>query len=637
MTHSLMLSVKGVTAVIALLLVAWWTYAIVGMQLFKGLLYSCSDPDFPEGAYRYGVYNSATEEWSSPPCSGTWVDPDTGLEETRDYEWSRGYFHFDNLFAAMWSLWLFMSMEDWVDLMWSIVDATKIDYQPKTNNNLWGFLFFFFGITIFGFYLINLSVGVIADTYVEISTRNQQGMEMQEDAYIFQETLKALREVSPIILPPYPQNPVRKLCYKVAFSKTFEWIVMGCLVVLAFVMSTAHYDQSDSFTTFQEEAEEVFTWLFTVEAIIKIIANTPLVYFSDGVYIFDFFVTVICVFDSILFDYILECGDSSSPLISFLRGLRVLRLFSLCLRIEGTRQVIKVATYPSKTLAIVFYIISVSIIIAASIGVACFHTYEFSDLYTMHYQNFTSLKSAIQLLYIVSTGEMWVDYMDNLQDMGAPAFGTGLYFFVFLIIEQFLLVNLFVVIVVNTYDILKERGRLEKQIQAFRLAYSKFDPQADKGVTKRHEIFEMLSTIPRPLGLSHPKPSPYVMIQWKTDFILKEKDYTGKFDKLILNFYALSLADLSLEGDEYTTRRIMLRAYSVSIIYRQLRRYVRRRRMMKRKTNMQASIQKGIAALLSTRNSKASEEASKGTLWDDDNKGTGSKHKKSPGRLSFEL
>lgn len=46
-----------------------------------------SDPDFPAKASRYGAYDSEADEWSSPPCTGEWVDPDTGEQEQRDFEW----------------------------------------------------------------------------------------------------------------------------------------------------------------------------------------------------------------------------------------------------------------------------------------------------------------------------------------------------------------------------------------------------------------------------------------------------------------------------------------------------------------------------------------------------------------------
>ena len=46
-----------------------------------------SDPSFPEKMSRYGEYDSDAGVWISAPCSGDWINPETGLQETRDYEW----------------------------------------------------------------------------------------------------------------------------------------------------------------------------------------------------------------------------------------------------------------------------------------------------------------------------------------------------------------------------------------------------------------------------------------------------------------------------------------------------------------------------------------------------------------------
>lgn len=46
-----------------------------------------SDPNFPAAASRYGTFDSETDEWSSPPCTGEWVNPETGEQELRDFEW----------------------------------------------------------------------------------------------------------------------------------------------------------------------------------------------------------------------------------------------------------------------------------------------------------------------------------------------------------------------------------------------------------------------------------------------------------------------------------------------------------------------------------------------------------------------
>eukprot|EP00638_Chattonella_subsalsa_P004604 CAMPEP_0117770574 /NCGR_PEP_ID=MMETSP0947-20121206/23904_1 /TAXON_ID=44440 /ORGANISM="Chattonella subsalsa, Strain CCMP2191" /LENGTH=1695 /DNA_ID=CAMNT_0005595677 /DNA_START=234 /DNA_END=5321 /DNA_ORIENTATION=- len=565
MIKSLSASIKGVSSVLILLILAWFIYAVVGVHLFRGLIYSCSDPDFPEGAYRHGKFD-ANGTWISPPCSGTWVNPATGEEEYRDYEWKRDYFHFDNVFAAMWTLWLFMVLENWTDVLWNVVDGYKIDHQPVTNYNLWRFLYFFIGLMLFGFYLINLSVGVIADTYVRISTENEEHMEMTEEDYMVYEDFEALKRVRPLVLPKVPQNKVSKIFYKIATSPKFEALVTGLLFLVAGVMATYHDGQSDALSEFQSTAEQVFTYLFVVEAADHDTGH----YFTSARFLFDFFVTAVCVFDTVFLTYLLDCSGNSSAYISMLRGLRVLRLFRLCLLIEGTKKVLRVAMYPLQTLLCILYIIGISIIVFGQTGVALFSGYHI-DEYDMDYQNFEKLQYAIQLLYICSTGEMWVDYKSYMSDAGMNLYVTDIYFLIFIIFQQFLLVNLFVVIVCHTYDILKQQ-KLEDNKNDFVQLYAQFDPQAKTGL-KRHEVFQMLATLGRPLGLG--KNASFVALQWRVDLIMHQQD-EGNLQRLLLACYGLTIYDPSIEMGNRTCALCLLRAKSVCKIYRFLSTSIRR-------------------------------------------------------------
>ncbi|CAM9617209.1 unnamed protein product, partial [Heterosigma akashiwo] len=69
-------------------------------------MHSSRTGTFPAGGYRYGEQlDNGT--WTVPPCSGTWLNPDTGLNETREYEWDNpSILHFDSFGYAMLSSWV---------------------------------------------------------------------------------------------------------------------------------------------------------------------------------------------------------------------------------------------------------------------------------------------------------------------------------------------------------------------------------------------------------------------------------------------------------------------------------------------------------------------------------------------------
>lgn len=58
-----------------------------------------------------------------------------------------------------------MSIVSWNARMLLAIDATMIDHQPKTENNMWWSLYFVIFMIIFVFFLLNLFVGVVVSTF----------------------------------------------------------------------------------------------------------------------------------------------------------------------------------------------------------------------------------------------------------------------------------------------------------------------------------------------------------------------------------------------------------------------------------------------------------------------------------------
>ena len=53
--NALFLSLESMKDIFLILIFVWILFAMLGVQLFKGRLYTCSDPDFPADTSRYGV------------------------------------------------------------------------------------------------------------------------------------------------------------------------------------------------------------------------------------------------------------------------------------------------------------------------------------------------------------------------------------------------------------------------------------------------------------------------------------------------------------------------------------------------------------------------------------------------------
>ena len=105
-------------------------------------------------------------------------------------------------------------------------------------------------------------------------------------------------------------------------STVFENIIMLLIILNTLGLAVIHYDQPDMMTDVLTVCERVFTGVFLLEAVLKIIGLGS-DYFRDTANVFDFFVTVLsCVS---LFDF---SGGGFSALRSLraFRGLRVARV-----------------------------------------------------------------------------------------------------------------------------------------------------------------------------------------------------------------------------------------------------------------------------------------------------------------------
>lgn len=93
-------SVKACGMLLSMIALISFGYSIIGMNLFSGVFSSCTDPDFQAKWYRYGS-EQADGTWTYPPCSGSWVNPETGEEELRDFSWASPTYSFDNIGISM--------------------------------------------------------------------------------------------------------------------------------------------------------------------------------------------------------------------------------------------------------------------------------------------------------------------------------------------------------------------------------------------------------------------------------------------------------------------------------------------------------------------------------------------------------
>ncbi|CAM9379945.1 unnamed protein product, partial [Ectocarpus sp. 13 AM-2016] len=135
----------------------------------------------------------------------------------------------------------------------------------------------------------------------------------------------------------------------------------------------------------------------------------------------------------------------------------------------------------------------------ANIGVALFSDVEIEKTTINLYQDFSSVWHAMELLFIVATGEAWAEYASKVAEKADQPDVVVFGFFV--TIMQFILTNLFIMVIVETFETLNamERQDLEDAIPCFQETWTTFDPKGSGKLPPKH-LFTFLLELQKPLG-----------------------------------------------------------------------------------------------------------------------------------------
>lgn len=120
-------------------------FAILFTTFFKGLFYSCDMTHIPEA-----LQGNIADKFNCLDYGGDWIRTDQ---------------HFDNVGAAMITLFNIMTTEGWIGVMYNGVDTTKIDMMPLADNNPGYAIVFFFFMFVGSLFILNMFVGVTINVF----------------------------------------------------------------------------------------------------------------------------------------------------------------------------------------------------------------------------------------------------------------------------------------------------------------------------------------------------------------------------------------------------------------------------------------------------------------------------------------
>ncbi|XP_048713825.1 voltage-dependent L-type calcium channel subunit alpha-1D isoform X9 [Caretta caretta] len=487
-------------------------FACIGVQLFKGKFYRCTD-----------------EAKQNPEdCRGIFIvykDGDVDNPMVRERVWQNSDFNFDNVLSAMMALFTVSTFEGWPALLYKAIDSNAENIGPVYNYRVEISIFFIIYIIIIAFFMMNIFVGFVIVTFQEQGEQEYKNCELDKNQRQCVEYALKARPLRRYI----PKNPYQYKFWYMVNSTGFEYIMFVLIMLNTLCLAMQHYGQSKLFNDAMDILNMVFTGVFTVEMVLKLIAFKPKHYFTDAWNTFDALIVVGSIVDiaitevnpkpteTVTTDESGNSEDSARISITFFRLFRVMRLVKLLSRGEGIRTLLWTFIKSFQALPYVALLIAMLFFIYAVIGMQVFGKVAMRDNNQINRNNnFQTFPQAVLLLFRCATGEAWQEIMlaclpgkrcDPESDYSpGEEFTCGsnfaiIYFISFYMLCAFLIINLFVAVIMDNFDYLTRDWSIlgPHHLDEFKRIWSEYDPEA-KGRIKHLDVVTLLRRIQPPLG-----------------------------------------------------------------------------------------------------------------------------------------
>ncbi|XP_047423804.1 voltage-dependent T-type calcium channel subunit alpha-1H-like [Mugil cephalus] len=420
--ETLIMSAKPLGNIVLSCCVFLLFFGILGVQLFKGRFNYC------EGEDTSNITNKSD-------CLAA------------NYHWARKTYNFDSLPQALLTLFVMYSKDGWVNIMYDGLDAVGVDQEPVKNYNTW-MLLYFIPFMILSFFLLDMFIGVLVETYHQCRQEQRQGNQELEE-----EGLQSQHQEQEQVPYYTSYSTIRRAIHRLCTSRLLDLFTNFIIVLNVFILACEHYNQPEYVGRMTDYALYVYILIFILELLLKIVGLGFKRFLKCRWNQLDF-VIVLCSIISI-----------TAPINpSILRVCRLLRLA----QVVKTTKIRTLCLTISKTLTQVGNICLLFLFcffIFAALGVELFGKLECSPEYPclgLHrYSTFRNFGLSMLTLYKVSTGDNWSGILKDTMrtcrpgDDGCLSFlfwVSPLYFLVFVTMAQFVLVNLVVAIIMEALD-----------------------------------------------------------------------------------------------------------------------------------------------------------------------------------------
>uniref|UniRef100_A0A8C0ALH6 Voltage-dependent N-type calcium channel subunit alpha n=1 Tax=Bos mutus grunniens TaxID=30521 RepID=A0A8C0ALH6_BOSMU len=539
-------SLKNVLNILIVYMLFMFIFAVIAVQLFKGKFFYCTDES----------------KELERDCRGQYLDYEKEEVEAQPRQWKKYDFHYDNVLWALLTLFTVSTGEGWPMVLKHSVDATYEEQGPSPGFRMELSIFYVVYFVVFPFFFVNIFVALIIITFQEQGDKvmSECSLEKNERACIdFAISAKPLTRYM-------PQNK-QSFQYKTwtfVVSPPFEYFIMAMIALNTVVLMMKFYDAPYEYELMLKCLNIVFTSMFSMECVLKVIAFGVLNYFRDAWNVFDF-VTVLGSITDIL---VTEIANNFINL-SFLRLFRAARLIKLLRQGYTIRILLWTFVQSFKALPYVCLLIAMLFFIYAIIGMQVFGNIALDDDTSINrHNNFRTFLQALMLLFRSATGEAWHEIMlsclssracDELANATECGSDFAYFYFVsFIFLCSFLMLNLFVAVIMDNFEYLTRDSSIlgPHHLDEFTRVWAEYDPAAC-GRISYNDMFEMLKHMSPPLGLGKKCPARVAYKRLvRMNMPISNDDMTVHFTSTLMALIRTALEIKLAPADEMTVGKV---------------------------------------------------------------------------------
>ncbi|XP_029783215.1 voltage-dependent T-type calcium channel subunit alpha-1G isoform X18 [Suricata suricatta] len=433
--ETLMSSLKPIGNIVVICCAFFIIFGILGVQLFKGKFFVCQGEDT----------RNITNKSDCAEAS---------------YRWVRHKYNFDNLGQALMSLFVLASKDGWVDIMYDGLDAVGVDQQ-------------------------NFHKCRQHQEEEEARRREEKRLRRLEKKRRNLMLDDVIASGSPSSAAPEAQckpyysdySRFRLIVHHMCTSHYLDLFITGVIGLNVVTMAMEHYQQPQILDEALKICNYIFTIIFVLESVFKLVAFGFRRFFQDRWNQLDLAIVLLSIMGITLEEIEVNASLPINPtIIRIMRVLRIARVLKLLKMAVGMRALLDTVMQALPQVGNLGLLFMLLFFIFAALGVELFGDLECDETHPCEglgrHATFRNFGMAFLTLFRVSTGDNWNGIMkDTLRDCDqeSTCYNTvisPIYFVSFVLTAQFVLVNVVIAVLMKHLEESNKEAKEEAELEA---------------------------------------------------------------------------------------------------------------------------------------------------------------------------